>query len=78
MNQITTTRPTPKTDHQQKTGDPVAVDPAPTACDIALEGMIVLLARHISREMTSTEETPRKTALRIEPTKRLAPHTDEA
>ena len=56
MTQITTTRPTPRTDRQQKTGDPVAVDPAPSACDIALEGMIVLLARHISREMTSVDE----------------------
>ncbi|UWR30410.1 hypothetical protein K3758_02445 [Sulfitobacter sp. W002] len=55
MNQITTTRPTPRNDRQQKTGDPVAVDPAPSACDIALEGMIVLLARHISREMTSVD-----------------------
>lgn len=56
MNQMTTTRPTPRTDRQQETGDPVAVDPATSACDIALEGMIVLLARHISREMTSVDE----------------------
>jgi hypothetical protein len=51
MNQITTSRPTRAADRQQETGDP-----APSACDIALEGMIVLLARHISREMSSVDE----------------------
>lgn len=33
-----------------------AANPTPSACDIALEGMIVLLARHISREMTSVDQ----------------------
>ncbi len=35
---------------QAKTG---ATDPTSSACDIALEGMIVLLARHISQEVTA-------------------------
>ena len=56
MTQITTNRPTPRTDRQQKARETSATTPAPTACDIALEGMIVLLARHISREMTSVDE----------------------
>ncbi len=56
MNQITTTRPTPRNDRQQKARETSATTPAPSACDIALEGMIVLLARHISREMTSVDE----------------------
>ena len=61
MTQITTTRPTPRTDRQQKADETTAANPAPSACDIALEGMIVLLARHISREMTSVDE-PQKMA----------------
>jgi hypothetical protein len=56
MTQITTARPTPRTDRQRKTDGTAATSPAPSACDIALEGMIVLLARHISREMTATGE----------------------
>ena len=54
MNQITTTRPAPRTDRQKKARETSAT--TPSACDIALEGMIVLLARHISREMTSVDE----------------------
>ena len=56
MNQITTTRPTPRTDRPREAGETSATTPAPSACDIALEGMIVLLARHISKEMTSIDE----------------------
>lgn len=56
MTQITTTRPTPRTNRQQKARETSATTPAPSACDIALEGIIVLLARHISREMTSVDE----------------------
>ncbi|AYE85067.1 hypothetical protein [Sulfitobacter sp. D7] len=56
MNQITTTGPTPRTDRRKKARETSATTPAPSACDIALEGMIVLLARHISREMTSVDE----------------------
>lgn len=56
MNQILPTRPTPRTNRQQKAGDTAGANSTPTACDIALEGMIVLLARHISREMTSADE----------------------
>lgn len=56
MTQITTARPTPRTDRQQKTGSTATASPAPSACDIALESMIVLLARHISREMTEAEQ----------------------
>lgn len=55
MSQITTTRPTPRTDRPRETSETSATTPAPSACDIALEGMIVLLARHISREMTSVD-----------------------
>lgn len=55
MTQITITHPTPRADRQQKARETSATIPAPSACDIALEGMIVLLARHISREMTSID-----------------------
>jgi hypothetical protein len=57
MKQIIPTRPTPRTNRQQKAADTATANTAPTACDIALEGMIVLLARHISREMTSVDES---------------------
>ena len=57
MNQIATPRPKSRTKRQQKAGDTAGANTAPTACDIALEGMIVLLARHISREMTSVDES---------------------
>ncbi|MFC6641344.1 MULTISPECIES: hypothetical protein [Sulfitobacter] len=56
MTQITTARPTPRTDRQKEARETSATTPAPSACDIALESMIVLLARHISREMTSADE----------------------
>ena len=61
MTQITTTRPTQRTDRQQKARETSATTPAPSACDIALEGMIVLLARHISREMTYNDEPQKMT-----------------
>lgn len=39
-----------------KANDAATTNPTPSACDIALDGMIVLLARHISREMTSADQ----------------------
>lgn len=60
MSQITTARPTPRTDRRKKARETSATTPALSACDIALEGMIVLLARHISREMTSVDEPQEK------------------
>ena len=56
MSQVVANRPNSRNDRQQKDSETAAPNPAPTACDIALEGMIVLLARHISREMTSVDE----------------------
>ncbi|KZY53467.1 MULTISPECIES: hypothetical protein [unclassified Sulfitobacter] len=61
MSQVVANRPKSRNDRQQKGSDTAATNPAPSACDIALEGMIVLLARHISREMTSVDE-PQKMA----------------
>jgi|GEM_PF-5998244 len=60
MTQITTTRPMPRTNRPREASETSATTPAPSACDIALEGMIVLLARHISREMTSVDEPQEK------------------
>jgi len=70
MTQIATARPKPRNNRQQKIDGTADTSPAPSACDIALEGMIVLLARHISREMTEAgqpdaPDSPKRAALAI-------------
>lgn len=56
MTQIATAHPKPRNNRQQKIDGTADTSPSLSACDIALEGMIVLLARHISREMTAAGE----------------------
>ncbi len=55
---------------QTKTG---ATNPTPSACDIALDGMIVLLARHISREMTSVDQPQESKGMRTLVKPKLGP-----
>lgn len=62
MNQLTPGRRTDRTDCQQEGGadETIATNSVPSTCDMALEGMIVLLARHICQVMTSVDEPDAK------------------